>query len=114
MAHDQTTCREIVQTQESFSEEESEASIGTEKVPLVKLKSFISQGSICGSTINPLKVAQDLSEQIEKTGTLYYSTTDNMPRLESSILKMRDFPMNKYATTEEIGPGYVYIVVFEV
>lgn len=105
---------EKIQTQESFSEEEAELSITTEKVPLMKLKTLIPQGVICGSTINPLKVAQDLSEKIiDKTGTLYYSTTDDMPRVEKSLQQKKEFPMNNYATSEEEGPGYVYIVLIK-
>ena len=105
--------KEVVTKQESFSEDEDELLIKTQKVPLIQLKNYVSQAKICGSTVNPLKVAEELSNKLKQAGTLYYSTTDNMPRAEKAMLQRGDFSMNQYATSEEEGPGYVYAVVFK-
>ena len=82
---------------------------GTVKIVSAKtLTKHISDGKVCGSSINPLKIAKELEDD-GLSGVLYYAITDDMTRKVQNLEKLGKFPLNqKYSKTEE-GPGFAFV-----
>ena len=80
------------------------------RIPLRNLRDYISDGQVCGSSINPVKTAKELEDD-GLSGVLYYAITDDMKRKGETLKSQGNFPLNdKYFKTED-GPGYAFIFV---
>ena len=78
------------------------------KVPVMNLKKYTEDGQLCGSSINPKKIAEELEENC-LSGILYFSITDDMKRKAEQLKSHSEFPLNeKFPRTEE-GPGFAFI-----
>ena len=80
------------------------------KVPVMNLNKYTEDGQLCGASINPKKVAEELEED-RLSGVLYFCTTDDMKRRGEKLKGRGEFPLNeKYSRIEE-GPGFAFVFV---
>ena len=84
------------------------ANVSLIKIRLRNLKDYVDDGQFCGSSINPVQIANNLEED-GLTGVLYYATTDDMKRTGNNLQsKQGNFPATKHSKVEE-GPGYAFV-----